>query len=517
VKKKIKLNKINHIRLEIQILRPQMSNCSQNAIVTPIVTRNMHPASSTSKLQLRRTSTKALTATAVRALKAPGMLSDGALQTGAGRLKIRKRISGKQVITEWLFIWTNTAGKTSSMTLGLYTDQEVEDGKLLNIGRAREKARELQESIKSGNDPALQREIERAAVKEKQVVAVEALRQSEKKTFAALLNAYVENLETRGKSSAYDVKNMFSNHVLGAFPNLASVPASQIQPAHIAQILARLVAPGVVEKKGRTAVKLRAYLAAAFKSAFGAELDPMAASTATGFGLTNNPAAAVPVANMAAKYNVQGTRTLSPAELNVYVRRLAVIPNSFVRVALQLQLATGGQRIEQILRLTSDDITDTTINLYDPKGRRATPRKHVLPVLPEIGRILSELTRINPSGNLFSSRPGIILNPETLSSEVRKISNDMQATGEALTPFRGGDIRRTCETLMAGTLRIHKDVRAQLLSHGIGGVQDLHYDHSDHLIAKIEALRLWNDFLAGLGQEGTPQIRVKKTQKKGVA
>jgi hypothetical protein len=74
----------------------------------------------------------------------------------------------------------------------------------------------------------------------------------------------------------------------------------------------------------------------------------------------------------------------------------------------------------------------------------------------------------------------------------------MLEAGEASVPFRGADIRRTCETMMAGDLRIPKDVRAQLLSHGIGGVQDVVYDKSHHLAAKRSALRKWIDYLSAV-------------------
>ena len=75
----------------------------------------------------------------------------------------------------------------------------------------------------------------------------------------------------------------------------------------------------------------------------------------------------------------------------------------------------------------------------------------------------------------------------------------MNAAGITQQPFRAGDIRRTVETMLAAEpLRVSKDDRAQLLSHGISGVQDRNYDTGPHLFAKTEAMRLWNDFVANL-------------------
>ena len=52
------------------------------------------------------------------------------------------------------------------------------------------------------------------------------------------------------------------------------------------------------------------------------------------------------------------------------------------------------------------------------------------------------------------------------------------------------DIRRTVETMLAG-LRISKDIRAQLLSHGISGVQAAHYDRHEYIDEKRVALVAW--------------------------
>lgn len=49
---------------------------------------------------------------------------------------------------------------------------------------------------------------------------------------------------------------------------------------------------------------------------------------------------------------------------------------------------------------------------------------------------------------------------------------------------------------MAGELGISKDTRAQLLSHGIAGVQDVVYDKANYLSSKTTALKIWIDYLA---------------------
>lgn len=454
-----------------------------------------------SPTSLKRTPAKPLTTTAIAAMKPGQILSDGSIDTGAGRLKIRKRMTKTGSVSEWLYIyWSAESGKR--VTIGLkekgsrYSPKEQEG--FLTISQARELARKLQIDVQAGLDPMKQRELAKASTQKTQSAAISKLKASQERTLVSLMDAYVASLQAKGKvESAYDVANMVRNHIIIPFPALASAPAAEISAIDVATILARLVGPEAAVKKGRTALKLRSYMAAAFKLAMGAELDPMAPGTAAGFELKLNPAAAVPATKMAAHFQIAGERTLSKIELRQYLTRLESLPSIVHRLALELQILAGGQRMQQLLRLTRADITNDTFTLFDPKGKRAQPRTHVLPLLPEISARIEQLKEFSPvsernvKGYIFASTGGSIINPETLSGVVHQISKAMIAANESVVPFRGGDIRRTCETLMAGTLNISKDTRAQLLSHGISGVQDKVYDKSNHLKTKTAALRAW--------------------------
>ena len=61
--------------------------------------------------------------------------------------------------------------------------------------------------------------------------------------------------------------------------------------------------------------------------------------------------------------------------------------------------------------------------------------------------------------------------------------------------FRLGDIRRTVETMLA-SLGFSSDLRGQLLSHGLGGVQNRHYDKHDYMPEKLKMLQAWEAFIA---------------------
>ena len=454
-----------------------------------------------SRTSVTRTAPKTLTSTAISALKPGKQLADGAIRPGAGSLKIRKRQTAAAVVTEWLFEW-HRSGTAVRYTVGRYTSVEADNA--FTIAQARAEAARLQSLVRQGIDPIKVRNDEtiaaNARVKQPAVVPDESRIDLE-----ALLSTYVTHLKAAGKAvSAYDAGNMFKNHVLKAFPELAALPASHVTPEHIARMLGRMAGPSASRQIGRTALKLRSYLGAAFKLGMGAGLDPMAPAGASKFNLTNNPASAVPPRAMAAKFNRIGERTLSESELQVFLCYVFGWSSELQRLALLFQVFAGGQRAAQLLRVRHADLREDAVFLYDAKGRRATPRTHAIPITSDLREIIDALKRINPAdseksggGLLFESR-GAVLRPETLSGVVEDIRDAMLDAGLAVASFRGGDVRRTAETLLSGKLKVSKDHRAQLLSHGLGGVQDVVYDKDLHLESKRAALERWSVYLLDL-------------------
>jgi hypothetical protein len=89
------------------------------------------------------------------------------------------------------------------------------------------------------------------------------------------------------------------------------------------------------------------------------------------------------------------------------------------------------------------------------------------------------------------------MRPETFAAPVEEVSDAMVWEAPSPNPFAVAICRRTAETTMAGNLKTPKDSRAQLLSHGLSGVQDKHYDKGKRLRRKGQVLAVWNGFLAG--------------------
>jgi hypothetical protein len=95
---------------------------------------------------------------------------------------------------------------------------------------------------------------------------------------------------------------------------------------------------------------------------------------------------------------------------------------------------------------------------------------------------------------LFSHDYRSSVRVETLSTAVAELSTALSAGKDITAPFRLSDIRRTAETLLAG-LSVSSDVRAQLQSHGLGGIQIRHYDRHSYMAEKRAALALWESQL----------------------
>jgi hypothetical protein len=89
---------------------------------------------------------------------------------------------------------------------------------------------------------------------------------------------------------------------------------------------------------------------------------------------------------------------------------------------------------------------------------------------------------------VFSTDGRSAMDRGTLTNFVTAIAAEMVEAKESHEPFTLRDLRRTLETLMAGW-GVSSDARKHLQSHGLGGVQQRHYDQYEYLREKRAALR----------------------------
>jgi integrase len=434
-----------------------------------------------------------LTDRTIQAAKADGKdkwISGGGPR-GAGRLYVRVQPSGRKI---FYYRYAGPDGKRESMPLGEYIQKGGRAG--LTLTEARDRAGELARLYLSGiKDLRGHLEAEQRARERAQRQADEQERREAEATkrgnLRNLLTGYVEYLERAGKESFKDVRYMFQLHVFEAFPELAELRANEIKASDLRMVLAKLIDA----EKGRTAGKLRSYMRAAYATAIRAEHDPTAPVSMLGFGIEYNPCDALPSLS---QFNLAGERNLNEEELMLYITALEDYP-LITRSALLLSVYLGGQRPLQLARVSPADVDLTEgceeIRIRDGKGARRTPRLHVVPLVGRAKAIVSDLMRVNGGqGYLLSNSENTHINLGTMGAAVREISEAMVLSERSVAPFRLGDVRRTCETMLS-RLGIIKDIRAQLMSHGLGGVQNRNYDRNTYMDEKYISLLAWEEKL----------------------
>lgn len=370
---------------------------------------------------------------------------------------------------------------------------------------ARTKAAELRNLRNSAGSQADLRAHIRAEHEEKQRQAEEEQRRAEaaereredarRYSLEALVTAYADHLIAIGKEeSGKDVKRAFARNVSDPLPTIAATPAHKVTRRDVTRVLRRIVEDG----KGRTAGKLRSYLRAAYALALRAEGDASAPLTLADFGVETNPAA--DTASLS-QYIRPRERVLSESEFRALWTRLQE-EEGVAADAARLLILLGGQRASQLVRARVEhfDPDAGTLTLFDPKGRRTTPRQHVVPTPPSALSVLQQLTKraeALDTDYLLTSTGNVPLYPNTVGNVIRDIQKVMMKEGEAAAAFQFRDIRRTIETRLAA-LGVSSDIRGQLQSHGLGGIQARHYDRHSYLEEKRRALTTW---VAWLGKK----------------
>jgi hypothetical protein len=357
----------------------------------------------------------------------------------------------------------------------------------LSLSAARARAIEIRAQVNAGRDPWAEGRVQRA-----QAVADKAKSVA---TLAALLSAYVGQLKAAGKPSWKEIEAAVKRDVTEPFPKLAAMRADQVTLDDVRPVLARLTKAGSY----RAAEKLRAYLRAAFTAARAARQDAgMVAFDA--FRLTHNPMLELRVsrpkeaAQAAASAARERKWALSEAQLRAYWKRLQALDTP-AGALMRFHLLTGGQRMEQLARLTAADLDrdQATVTLRDTKGRRAIAHEHVVPLIPDA---LAALEAMGKGPHLFSVSGGeAAAVPHTLAAAMRALSTTMIEAGEVDRTITPGSIRRTVETRLAA-VGVRDEVLARLLSHGLGGVQARNYNahrYDDEKRAALAQLRTMLD------------------------
>lgn len=451
----------------------------------------------------KRSARKILTTRGIESMKAGKWLS-GSSRHGSGSLAARRLATGG---VQFYFRYTLPNGARDALALGNY---DPDGRKGLTLQQASDKAGELSKRYQSG-ERELRRVIE-AEAREAERLRREAEHKAEAEqamqsaTLGALIAAYVANLKRQGKVSWREVESAARLHIHEAWPKLWATPAERVTPDDLLAIITRLSDAGKLREAG----KMRSYLRAAYGAAIKARRQGGALLALREMGLSSNPVRDLePVEGGAGRTR---KRALSLAELRAYWRRLADMPGTDGAL-LRFHLLTGGQRVKQLSRLvTADHDTDLpAIRLRDSKGKRKEARIHVVPMVPAASAALKLMTAPKLGPHLFSIDGG-----ETgasyflIQTRIRAIVAAMAQAGELENgPFTAGDLRRTVESRLAGA-GVSQGVRAQLQSHGLGGVQARHYDQHDYIDEKRSALETLHRLATGESASVVPLKRGRR-------
>jgi integrase len=306
-----------------------------------------------------------------------------------GALQARKLANGA-VQLYWRY---SLGGKTSREPIGVY-DPSAPPKKLqptprgYGLAAALEKCRELADIHSARADTGGLREAK--AEKRKSFVAQKAAEAAKsERTLQKLLDAYVQHLKTQGRRSHVDADQIFKRHITEAWPTIAEAPAVDLTPDQVLDMLRRLIESG----KGRTANKLRSYLRAAYQCALDVRTTASIPVVFKSFEVVFNPAAQT---RRSPQFDRADKRPFSKAELQAYWKLIANRPGPEA-AALRLHLLTGGQRVEQFVRLKWEDVSDDAVTIFDAKGRPGQgPRAHQIPLV-KLAR--ADLVRPEQRGN----------------------------------------------------------------------------------------------------------------------
>ena len=428
-------------------------------------------------------------------------LTTGKFQTLAkvqptGSLQARKQINGAVA-----FYWRYSIGTTSErVPLGNYDSSAAPKSltptaRGLSVQAAIREAEVLaiqhHSNRKNGGRPALLAAQSEASAET--IRLAEVARQAENDEMAAksdakthtlrsLLNLYCDDQKRLGRTSHKDARSIFKLHIFEQWPEIAGLPANEVTDEQIADMMRRLHEAG----HKRTANKLRSYVGAAYergRSARSAATVPVAFKL---FKIKHNPAKET-LPDVGA--NRSDKDPLNVTELRSYWRSIKKIQGNKGAI-LRLHLLTGAQRIEQLVNLKTSNISTNSILIFDGKGRPGqAPRPHTIPLIPAAAK---SLTACSPKGLFALSTDG---GRTHLSASTFSAWSKESATG--IENFKAKRLRSGVETLLS-SVKITKDDRGHLQSHGISGVQSRHYDGHDYMEEKRKALNVLFKLLAAL-------------------
>ena len=409
----------------------------------------------------------------IKGMAPGGQVTESLTGRNAGTIVIRKKSDTSAPLAYFRYFFE---GKRQFLSIGSYKVSAKSAG--LSLADIRSAALNFSSMLaehpdlkgylekKRDNDAAEQVERERLSLVE-----------LSKGTFRQLFLSYIADRAAAGvrPDQVRDLTNIMKKNI-DPFVELANMRARDIQPAHINQILSKMVERGVL----RQTAKVRSFLMAAFN--YGMQKDNQIGSAEpVTFDIQANPVTPVTFnAEHKRIINKAGTRSLSESELKQFYNTIdqGVEGVSFIMAQLfKMVIATGGQRIEQLSREPWSSYSDDCIRQIDSKGRGAVERVHYVPLTGRSTAILHAAADVTANhSHPFSRLKDNHFHVSAFSWAVKKWLKSEHAfiDGQPVEAFTPRDLRRTMAQLMQRH-GIGNEASDELQSHGMNGLVARHY------------------------------------------
>lgn len=421
-----------------------------------------------------------LTATEIRGLKPKAKsyyVWDSTGERGTGTLGVQVTPKGSKRFVFRFFI----SGKAQFIQLGQFPELSLTD--------SRAKKKELGLMLTQGINPKESLEAHKKAVEH------EKREEARKGSLEQLFTAYTEQMAKDGKRTH---KAVLSALEIEVYPHLDKTTKAKDVTSHdLMIVLAAMIKRGAVTQSNR----VRSYIMAAFNYGLKHDHDPANFIDDAKFGLTLNPAAAIPKQKDGERI---GDHYLT---LNEVKQLLADVSQEYerfkmgdtIRNLISLCFYTGGQRPYELAASQWSSINWEQKTLLIPAEISKNKRPHLIPLTDSaIAALERQFETKTDSPFIFPHRLNSSehIRPDSLSQAITRYRENTPD----VRPFVPRDIRRTCKTLM-GEIGLSKAIRDRIQNHALNDVSSKHYDRYEYLPEKRRALETWDKNISGVSSD----------------
>ena len=358
------------------------------------------------------------------------------------------------------------AGKRRDMGLGAYPE--------VALAQARQRAREVRDSIWRGIDPATERKARKSALLADQAMAV---------TFSELAREYVDK-KSREFKTAKQRQKLENQIGYYATPEIGRLVVNDITRAHVVAVLAP-----IWETKNETASRVRLHIERILDLA-----------GAKGLRTGDNPARWKGNLELSFPARAKVAKTVHYAALAVgdMPAFITSLPNTMPALALHFAILTAA-RSQEVRHATWDEIDWDKALWTVPAERMKSGKRHTVPLSADALAVLESTPRLGKF--IFTNTRGGPLNDAVVSTVPKKIGYPVTAHG----------MRATFRTWAQELTAYPEEVVELCLAHVNSDATRAAYARSELIDRRRTLMTQWADFC----RHGAPaggdvvQIRVR--------